>query len=475
MEIESQQKKMFIFSGIVIAILLFALDNMIITPSIPRILSEIGGVQHINWVFTAYLLTSTITTPIYGKLTDIFSRRKMFLFAIAVFVGASMLCGLSQNIYQLIFFRGLQGIGGGAIMVSAMSLIGEIFSLRERAKYQGYIGAVFAVASIGGPVLGGFITDLFSWRWSFYINLPVGLIAFFLLYQFLPKMLHQEKNVKIDYWGAVLLSLFLIPLILLFSSISGTNIVNPWSIGLLLASVVMFIAFYQYEKGFSDPVFSHHLLSDRKFVVPAFMTFTNAIVLFAATLYIQIYAQSILHMSIRGSGVLLSAIMIPVTLSSPIYGQIVSRTGKYKAVTIFGATVLLISLGFFAHMLAGGATVRDVVIHLIPLGIGMGAMMSIFNMILQMVYPRQRLGEVTGALQLVRGIGGTFGTALLGFIFSSYVVNLTTDIQMITPAITTIFYMLTVFSAFSLIASFFMKEEKIDVSHHKHEAAPAGH
>jgi EmrB/QacA subfamily drug resistance transporter len=460
MEIQSHRHKMYVFSGIILAILLFAFDNMIITPSIPRILQEIGGVQHINWVFTAYLLTSTITTPIYGKLTDIFSRKKMFLWAIFIFVLASMLCGLSQNIYELIAFRGLQGVGGGAIMVSAMSLIGEIFSLRERAKYQGYLGAVFAVASIGGPVLGGFITDLFSWRWTFYINLPVGIIAFLVLYYFLPKKLHQEKNVAIDYGGAVLLSAFLVPLIFLFSSIGGGHIINAVSVSLSVVSIAMFIAFYAYEKRHASPVFSHHLFSDREFMVPAIMTFINAIILFAATLYIQIYAQSVLHMSIKSSGVLLSAIMIPITLSSPIYGQIVSRTGKYKKVTMFGAVVLFISVCFFALMLRGSPDVKTVVLHLIPLGIGMGAMMSIFNMIIQMVYPRERLGEVTGALQLVRGIGGTFGTALLGFIFALYVKDLTLDGSKIAAAVTSIFYLLAGFSLVSLIASFFMKEGK---------------
>jgi EmrB/QacA subfamily drug resistance transporter len=473
MEIESHNKKLFVFGGIILAILLFALDNMIITPSIPRILAEIGGVQHINWVFTAYLLTSTITTPIYGKLTDIFSRRKMFLLAIGVFVAASMLCGLSQNIYQLIFFRGLQGIGGGAIMVSAMSLIGEIFSLQERAKYQGYIGAVFAVASIGGPVLGGYITDLFSWRWAFYINLPVGIVAFFILYSFLPKLLHQEKDVKIDYVGALLLSAFLTPLIFMFSSISGTDIINPKSVSLFVGSVVMFMAFYLYESKHSSPIFSHHLFTDRKFVVPGIMTFINATILFAATLYIQIYAQTILHMSIRASGVLLSAIMIPLTLTSPIYGQMVSRTGKYKKITIFGSFVLLISTILFALMLNGEPTVKSVIWHLIPFGIGMGAMMSIFNMIIQMVYPRERLGEVTGALQLVRGIGGTFGTALLGFIFGSYVHNLMQDTAQIPHAITMIFYTLIGFAAVSFIASFFMKEG--EGTHHHLQGSAVAH
>jgi EmrB/QacA subfamily drug resistance transporter len=458
MEIESHTRKMFIFGGIILGIMLFALDNMIITPSIPRILREIGGTQYINWVFTAYLLLSTITTPIYGKLTDIFSRKKMFLLAIAIFVVASMLCGLSQNIWELIFFRALQGIGGGAIMVSAISMIGEIFSLKERAKYQGYIGAVFALASIGGPILGGYITDEFSWRWTFLINLPVGIIAFLLLYLLLPKHLHQERNVKIDYTGATLLVLFLVPLILLFTSISGTNVINVESVTLLLASVVMFIAFYRYEKKQKSPIFSHALLTDRTFVVPAIMTFINAIVLFASTLYLQIYAQTVLGMSIKGSGLLLVAIMIPLTISSPVYGQIVSRTGKYKKVVIFGATVLLASTFWFYLLLQGTPSITQVVIRLIPLGIGMGAMMSIFNMVIQMVYPRERLGEVTGALQLVRGIGGTFGTAFLGFLFALYVGDLLVDGSAIPEAMRTIFAVITGFAAVSFIASFFMKE-----------------
>ncbi|MDB5260717.1 MAG: drug resistance transporter, EmrB/QacA subfamily [Candidatus Nomurabacteria bacterium] len=465
MEIESHKRKMFIFGGIILGIMLFALDNMIITPSIPRILREIGGVAHINWVFTAYLLTSTITTPIYGKLTDIFSRKRMFLIAIGIFVVASMLCGLSQNIFQLIGFRALQGIGGGGIMVSAISMIGEIFSLKERAKYQGYIGAVFAIASLGGPVLGGYITDAFSWRWTFLINLLVGLIAFVVLFALLPKSLHQEKKARVDYVGAVLLSLFLMPLILLFSSIKVGDLINTESIALLIASIIMFVAFYKYEKRKDSPILSMDLFKDRRFLIPAIMTFANAILLFAATLYIQIYAQGVLHMSISSSGLLLTAMMIPLTISSPLYGQMVSRTGKYKKIVVFGAIMLVIGTLWFSYMLHGTTNVRDVVIHLLPIGIGLGAMMSIFNMIIQMVYPREMLGEVTGALQLVRGIGGTFGTALLGFVFGFYVKDLTADGSMITQALIVIFYILAGFSVLSLISAFFMKEGE-GVKHH---------
>ena len=456
-------KKLVIFAGIIISILLFALDNMIITPAMPRILSEIGGVKHINWVFTAYLLTSTIITPIYGKLSDIFSRKKMFLLAISMFILASMLCGLSQNMYELIFFRGLQGFGGGAIMVTAISMIGEIFSLRERAKYQGYIGAVFALASILGPILGGLITQSFSWRWIFYINIPLGVVAFIILSVYIPTVLPQVKKQAIDYLGSFFLVLFLVPLIVMFSVVASTNTVTAYSGLLLLLSVVAFIFFYRVERNSVSPIFSHHLFHDRHFMIPAILTFINAIILFAATLYMQIYAQKVMKLSIQNAGILLSAIMIPLTLASPIYGQIISRTGRYKAIVVFGSTVLFLSVLGFTHMLYDAPSERVLVGWLIPLGIGMGAMMSIFNMILQMVYPRERLGEVIGALQLVRGVGGTFGTALLGFVFGYYVQDISVDTSTITHALIAIFTILSTLCFVGVVTSFFMKEKKVFV------------
>lgn len=459
----SHSKKMVIFFSIIISILLFALDNMIITPAMPRILSDIGGVSHINWVFTAYILTSTIITPIYGKLSDIFSRKKMFLYAIGFFVVSSMLCGISANIYQLIFFRGLQGIGGGAIMVASMSMIGEIFSLKERAKYQGYIGMVFALASIGGPILGAFITDMYSWRWTFYINLPLGIIAALLLYYSLPTKIHQSKNHRIDYAGSIMLVTFLVPLILLFSSVATANTFTFEAYVLAFISFIAFIFFYRIEKKAISPIFSHHLFHDRHFVIPAIMTFINAITMFAVTLYLQIYTQKVMGMSIQSSGLLLSAIMIPIVLSSPVYGQIVSRTGRYKKVVMVGAGILFVSMVSFTIMLYGTPSKNSIMLHLIPLGIGMGAMMSIFNMIIQLVYSRERMGEVTGALQLVRGVGGTFGTALLGFIFGYFVKDINIDSLHIAPAIASIFITLSILSGIAFVASLYMKEKVVAV------------
>jgi EmrB/QacA subfamily drug resistance transporter len=398
---------------------------------------------------------------VYGKLSDIFSRKKMFLGAIVMFVVSSMLCGLSQNMYELIIFRGLQGFGGGAIMVTAVSMIGEIFSIQERAKYQGYIGAVFALASIAGPVIGAFITESFSWRWIFYINIPLGILACALLYLYVPVTLHQSRQQKIDYLGVLLLTIVLVPLIIVFSVISSTGTISFYSILLILISVIGFTLFYRVEKSSSSPIFSHHLFHDRHFVIPAILTFINAIILFAATLYMQIYAQKVMGLSIKHAGILLAAIMIPMTLASPVYGQIIARTGRYKSCVIFGTTVLFISMVGFTHMLYSEPSQRVLIGWLIPLGVGMGAMMSVFNMILQMVYPRERLGEVTGALQLVRGVGGTFGTAFLGFVFGYYVKDITADMQSITHGLIILFTIVSGLCGVSVITSFFMKEKKM--------------
>ncbi len=461
MELLTHKNKLIIFFAIVLTILLFAIDFMIIVPSLPNILEDIGGLQYINWVFTAFMLAQTIITPIYGKLSDIFSRKKMFLLAIVIFVVSSMAAGLSQNIYELIIARAIQGIGGGALMVTSMSMIGEIFSIKERAKYQGYIGGAFAFASVAGPIVGAVITDEFSWRWIFFINFPIGLLAFAILYLYLPKSLHQNKEAKIDYLGSGLLITTLFPMLLMFSFISKANEISTTTIILFIVSVVSFILFYKTEKKVSSPIFSHHLFTDRYFMVPAIMTFINAIVMFAVMVYVQIYAQKILGFSLKESGMIMSAIAIPIAFTSPICGQIIARTGKYKKVVIIGAAILFLSVIGFLYGILNGMTSNGLILHIVPIGVGLGAMMSVFNIIVQMVYGRERLGEVMGAIQLARGVGSSFGTAFIGFIFAIFVKDMNTDIVQISHAVVVIFCIMSLLCFISLISAFFMKEKKI--------------
>ena len=346
-------------------------------------------------------------------------------------------------------------------MVTAISMIGEIFSVRERAKYQGFIGGVFAVASILGPIIGGYITETFSWRWTFYINIPLGVLAFLLIYMYVPRRLSQAKQSVIDYLGSLLLVAFLVPLVLMFSSMSTNNTVTTQTVLLLVSSIVAFMFFYRVEKRAPSPIFSHRLFFDRYFVIPAIMTFMNAIIFFAATLYLQMYTQKVIGISIQGSGLLLASIMIPLTLSSLVYGNIIARTGKYKKVVIFGATLLMLATVHFTYLLHGVPSEKAIAISLIPLGLGLGAMMSVFTMVITMIYPRERLGEVTGALQLVRGVGGTFGTAFLGVIFGYFVKDINGDASHVGEAVIAIFTILSGVTFLSCIAALFMKEKQI--------------
>ncbi len=461
MQLETHKQKMIVFTGIIISILLFAVDFMIIVPAMPKILGDIGGLKYINWVFTAFLLTQTTTSPIYGKLSDIFSRRKCFLLAIFIFVTSSMFAGLSQNIYELIIARAVQGIGGGAIMVMAMSMIGEIFSIKERAKYQGYLSATFGLASVAGPMFGAYITDVFSWRWIFLINLPIGIISFLIIYFYLPKSLHQEKNTKIDYIGSILLTSFLVPMILGFSFISQNNNFSTTSILLFVVSVILFIIFYLWERKVSYPIFSHHLFVDRNFVIPASMTFITAIFLFAVTLYTQIFAQKILDLPLTEVGTLTTFMVVPMTLVSAFTGRFISKTGRYKLIVNVGSFIIFVAITLFATFFSFGLGKIGFLLLLALLGLGMGTMMSVFNIIIQVVYGRERLGEVMGALQLSRGVGGVFGTALLGVIFGYFVKDINGDKSDLLHALINIFYLLSIFSFISFIVSLFMKEKKI--------------
>ena len=461
MEIQNHKQKMIIFGAILLSILLFAIDFMIIVPAMPKILTEIGGLKYINWVFTAFMLTQTIASPIYGKLSDIFSRKKMFLLAIVIFVISSMLAGLSTNIYELIVARAIQGIGGGAIMVTAISMIGEIFSIKERSKYQGYMSAVFGLASVAGPIFGAYITDSFSWRWIFFINFPIGIISFLLIYLYLPKSLHQDKKSKIDYVGSFLLTAFLVPMILMFSSIADLKVIDRNVIIFFALTIVSFVLFYLWERKNSSPIFSHHLFYDRYFVVPAIMTFNTAIILFGTSLYIQIFAQKVLGLPIKEAGLITTAMVVPMTFMSAISGQIISRTGKYKMLVVVGSLIIFLSILNFAYQLNLGMSKDVLLFCLIPIGLGMGTMMSVFNIVIQVVYGRERLGEVTGALQLTRGVGGVFGTALLGFIFGYFIKDINGDTGTILNTVKYIYYVLSIICFISLVTSLFMKEKVI--------------
>ena len=414
-----QCNKWMILSGVMLAMLLSSLDQTIVSTAMPTIVQELHGLEHMSWVFTAYMLGSTVTVPIYGKLSDIFGRRNLYLLGILIFLIGSMLCGLSQNMMQLILFRGLQGIGGGAMMVNSFSIIGEVFPPAERGKYQGMIGGVFGLSSVAGPLLGGWITDNVSWRWVFYVNIPLGILALFVLSATLPKMATHKNNKKIDWWGGFFITATLIPLLL---SLVWGGSMYQWTsaivIGALSISLISLLIFIKIEKTTSNPILSLDLFKNKTFVVSVSAMFLTAMGMFGAILYVPIFSQGVIGGSATHAGLVLTPMMLSLVTASTIAGQIISRTGKYKLLAIIGTALIVFALFYFSTL---SVTTQNsgLISRMIVLGFGLGATMPIFTLAVQSAFSRERLGEVTAGSQLFRNVGGTVGTAVLGGIMNS--------------------------------------------------------
>lgn len=399
--------------------LLSSLDQTIVSTAMPTIVQELHGLEHISWVFTAYMLGSTVTVPIYGKLSDIFGRRSLYLIGIGVFLVGSMLCGLSQNMTQLILFRGLQGIGGGAMMVNSFAIIGDVFPPAERGKFQGYIGGVFGLSSIAGPLLGGWITDNASWRWVFYVNIPLGIIAIAVLASTLPKIAAHTRDKKIDWWGGLFILTTLVPLLL---SLVWGGSVYQWSswqiISSLVLAIVSLVIFIRIEKSTTNPILSLQLFQNKVFLVSVCALFLTSMGMFGAIIYIPIFSQGVIGGSATHAGLVLTPMMLALITASTISGQIISRTGKYKMLAIAGTAITVAGLFYFSTMDIHTTNI-SLITRMVVLGIGLGSTMPIFTLAVQSAFPKERLGEVTAGSQLFRSVGGTVGTAILGGIMNS--------------------------------------------------------
>ena len=423
---EQQTSKRMILSGVILAMLLSSLDQTIVSTAMPTIVQELHGLEHISWVFTAYMLGSTVTVPIYGKLSDIFGRRNLYILGIIIFLIGSMLCGLSQNMTQLILFRGLQGIGGGAMMVNSFAIIGDVFPPAERGKYQGIMGSVFGLSSIGGPLLGGWITDNASWRWVFYVNIPLGIIAIIVLLAALPKIVSTARDKKIDWWGGLFITATLIPLLL---SLVWGGSVYQWAswqiIGSLIMAFVSLFIFIGIEKRVSNPILSLALFKNKVFFTSVCALFFISMGMFGAIIYIPIFSQGVIGGSATHAGLILTPMMLSLVVASTASGQIISRTGKYKFLSIAGTAITVGALFYFSSINEHTSNTA-LIIRMILLGLGLGITMPIFTLAVQSAFPKERLGEVTAGTQLFRSVGGTVGTAVLGGIMNS---RLTTQVE----------------------------------------------
>jgi EmrB/QacA subfamily drug resistance transporter len=416
----STRQKIPIMLAVMSGMLLAALDQTIISTALPRIVSDLHGLKDLSWVVTAYLLTSTISVPISGKLSDIYGRKKLFLLAILIFVAGSALSGLSQNMAELIGFRALQGIGAGMLMSNAFAVIGDLFTPVERGRWQGIIGGVFGLASVIGPLLGGYLTDHASWRWNFYINVPVGILAFFMISSFMPHIESDKKQQKIDYLGAGLLAGGLSSLLLGFVW-GGSQ--YPWAswqvIGIMVLAVILLLVFGLVEhKHAKDPILPLDLFKNSIFSLSMLIVFLLGVAMFGAILYLPLFAQDVLGRTATNSGVIMTPMVLSLVVASIFIGQLVSRTGRYKFAAVFGMTAVTIGMLWLStmglHTTSGQFTGRMIV-----LGIGLGFAMPIFNLIVQNAFPHSRLGIVTASVQLFRSIGATIGVAVMGSILNN--------------------------------------------------------
>jgi EmrB/QacA subfamily drug resistance transporter len=413
-----------IFGALMLAMLLAALDQTIVSTALPRIATDLHGLNKLSWVATAYLLTSAISTPLYGKIGDQFGRKKIFQISIVIFLFGSALCGLARTMDQLVAFRALQGIGAGGLMSLTLAIIGDVVSPRERGKYMGYLGGVFAVSSVAGPLLGGFFADahtvfgITGWRWIFYINLPLGAIALSAIAANLHLPVRETKN-RIDYVGGVLLATAVTPLILATVWGGTTYTWGSTTItGLIVGGIIAAICFVLWERKAQEAIIAPSLFKNRIFTVCAILSLLVGIAMFGALLYIPEYQQIVRGYSAIKSGLLMLPLIVGLLGASIISGRLVTKTGHYRLFPIIGTFITGLGLYLFSHLTLT-TTQITLSVWMFILGFGIGLFMQIMTLAVQNAVPQGDLGTATASVTFFRSLGSSFGGAFFGAILTN--------------------------------------------------------
>ena len=418
----SHRAKLEILGAVMLALFLGALDQTIVGTALPRIVTDLGGNEYYNWVFTIYLLTSTITVPFYGKLSDLYGRKPLLMIGVTIFLVGSALSGLSQNMAELILFRGIQGLGAGALFPISLAVIGDLFTPQERGKYQGLFGAVFGLSSIVGPFAGGFLTDTVGWHWIFYVNIPIGIVSLFVLARLLPTIKRPDASRNLDLLGAgvfiVAISTFLIGL--------TNKQTGDWSTpqvgGLIAVGLALMAVFAFIESRAKEPIVPLDLFRNRTYASSMVSTFLVSFGFFGAIVFLPRWFQFVAGSSARDSGLQILPLLAGLILSSIVAGVLVSRTGRYKVIILSGLAIMTVGLVLMTQLKADTDLVT-LWVWMFVAGLGIGPTLSVFTIVVQNAVPFRQLGVATSNLTFFRQIGGSVGLAITGTIFGTRLVE----------------------------------------------------
>ena len=403
--------------GVMLALLLAALDQTIVGTALPRIVAELNGLDRYSWLITGYLVASTVVVPIAGKLGDLFGRKPFLIAGMVGFVAASALCGLSQDMTQLISFRIIQGLFGGMLFASAFTVLGDIFPPAQRARMQGLFGGVFGLSSIVGPVVGGFLTDNLGWRWVFYVNLPVGLLGVIVVAAFLPFVRTRASWRDIDFAGSAALAAGLIPVLVALSVAKDQGWTSFEVLGLLAFGLLMLIAFFVIERRVKEPIVPFQLFKNRAFAVSMVVGFFAALGMFGMIIFVPLELQGVLGVSVTNSGLLLTPMMLGLIVSSVLTGQLIPRIKHYHYLGTVGLGLVMVGLYLMAQTTTSSSQ-TSITIDIVLVGLGLGVTMPLYINAVQSALPMRYLGVGTSQFQFWRNVGGTVSSAVLGSILA---------------------------------------------------------